>query len=148
MVDSQDYYLAIHPSEGLIFLISGFGYVLGADTLLAHMSMVSLNEDPSSRLVGINNEDWSHLHIVRQQGNDGVPLRSRMFFEGYIFDTKIFPHRNRTPEKRAESTLPHDRRRESLKISRHPIPYVLPGVKQYAGLRQTEIRHRAIRGAV
>ena len=96
------------------------------------MGMVSLNEDPTSALIRINDESGGHLHVVRQQGDYGVPLRSRMLLKCQILDTEVFPHRNRASEKRSESTLADKRGGKPLSLTRHPVSDVFTRVEQDA----------------
>ena len=53
----------------------------------------------------IHNENRSHLHIVRELGDDCVSLRSGTGLESHLLDSEVFPKRDGTAVQLAKGAF-------------------------------------------
>ena len=105
MFHSQDDPHAVEPAEGLIFLGSSFRDILCPEAFRPHTRMVSLDQDPVASGLVFHSKNRSHLHVVRELGDDSVSLRSGTGLESGLLDSEVFPKRNRTAVQLAQRAI-------------------------------------------
>ena len=105
MFHSQDDPHAVEPAEGLIFLESSFRDVLCPEAFRPHTRMVSLDQDPVAPGLVFHSKNRSHLHVVRELGDDSVSLRSGTGLESDLLDSEVFPKRDWTAVELAQRAI-------------------------------------------
>ena len=146
MVHRQDDPLSAEPAQGFILLRTCLGDIFRAQAFFPHPGMVRLDDDPMPALSIFHRQHGRHLHVVRQQGDQGVGLGAGTGFEGDGLDSEVLPLRDGTGMQDAQRIVQGNRRDKALQRTRLPIPQVLPGIEGDAGLGQPVIGGGKIHG--
>ena len=141
MVHRQDDPLSAEPAQGFILLRACL-----AQAFFPHPGMVRFDDDPMPALRVFHRQHGRHLHVVRQQGDQGVGLGTGAGFKGDGLDSEVLPLRNGTGMQDTQRIVQGDGRDEAVQRARLPVPQVLPGIEGDAGLRQPVIGCRKVHG--
>ena len=146
MVHRQNNPAAAEPAQGFVLLLTGLGDIFRPKALLPYPGMIRLDDDPMSPFGIIDSQHGGHLHVVRQQGDQGIGIGAGAGFKGNRLDSEVLPLRDGTGVQDTQRILQGHGRDEALQRVRLPVAQVLPGIEGDAGLGQPEIGRRQVRG--
>ena len=146
MLHREDELLPTEPAQGFVFLPACLGDILGPQALLTHLGVVGFNDNPVPAFRVLYGHHRRHLHIVRQQGHQGIGSGTGVSHKVHVLHTVILPLGNGTQVEFAQGALQLDRRGETFQGARLPSFNIGPGIKGYTGFRKPVIGLGKVRG--